>query len=297
MPKKRLQSPSSINTYLQCPRKYFYKYILELPTKPTIHLVRGKIAHSVLEDFFDIDISRITMRNYEAELKRSIQELFVGHWQLSKQMVKEFNLNPDQEKFYFFETMLMLLNWLDQFIAKVKGFDNLSFEEIFRKLTPLREEEYVCTDLQVHGFIDAIETDGGQVCIMDYKTSTSLEVSDEQRLQLAIYSLLYKTKHGRMPDKAGIYFLRHKPKYLSVDEQLLSEARHAIELVHEKTRTETMDEYAQKTGPLCNYCDFYANCFKNVDSKQNGTNRNRLSVAYSPTQPDALHAPNNIPLK
>jgi ATP-dependent helicase/DNAse subunit B len=51
---KRVQSPSSINTYNQCPRKYYYQYILKLPTRPSIHLVRGNIAHSVLEDFFSI---------------------------------------------------------------------------------------------------------------------------------------------------------------------------------------------------------------------------------------------------
>ena len=49
-----MQSPSSINTYKQCPRKHFYQYILNLPTKPSIYLIRGSIVHEVLEKFFDI---------------------------------------------------------------------------------------------------------------------------------------------------------------------------------------------------------------------------------------------------
>ena len=45
----RVQSPSSIITYRQCPRKYYYHYIENLPTKPSIHTIRGKIVHSVLQ--------------------------------------------------------------------------------------------------------------------------------------------------------------------------------------------------------------------------------------------------------
>ncbi len=268
MPKKRMQSPSSINTYRQCPRKYFYRYVRELPTKPTIQLVRGKIAHSVLEDFFDIDITKITMNDYESELKKKVQGLLVGHWQLNKQLITEFNMNPDQEKFYFSETLLMLFNWLEQFARKVKSFDNLSFGEIFSKLTPLREKEYLSTDLYVHGFIDAIETENGQVHIMDYKTSTNLEVSEEQRVQLGIYSLLYKEKHGKPPNKVGIYFLRHKPKYMNVDEDLLSEAKEAIEFVHANTTQDHIDRYPLKTGPLCKWCDFYSLCFEQKTVQQ-----------------------------
>ena len=262
MPKKRLQSPSSINTYKQCPRKYYYKYITELPTKTTFPLVRGKIAHAVLEDFFDIDITEITMQNFERALKKKMQDLFIAHWQLSQQLFTEFNLNPDQQKFYFSETLLMLFNWLDQFIAKIKKSDCQSFGEIFKKLTPIREEEYHSNDLYVHGFIDAIEQEDKQILIMDYKTSTNLDINEEQRLQLAIYALLYKETHGIPPHKVGIHFLRYKPKFLSVDEELLDEARKGIALVHEKTRSDNITDYPLKPGPLCKWCDFYKICFE-----------------------------------
>ena len=53
MKEKKVQSPSSIKTYKQCPRKYYYSYILGLEQPPNVHTVRGNIAHSVLEHFFD----------------------------------------------------------------------------------------------------------------------------------------------------------------------------------------------------------------------------------------------------
>ena len=45
-------SPSKINTYMKCPREFYYKYIAKIPEKKTIHLFRGSLVHAVLEDLF-----------------------------------------------------------------------------------------------------------------------------------------------------------------------------------------------------------------------------------------------------
>ena len=45
-------SPSKINTYMKCPREFYYKYIAKIPEKKTIHLFRGTLVHQVLEDLF-----------------------------------------------------------------------------------------------------------------------------------------------------------------------------------------------------------------------------------------------------
>ena len=45
-------SPSKINTYMKCPREFYYKYIAKIPEKKTIHLFRGTLVHAVLEDLF-----------------------------------------------------------------------------------------------------------------------------------------------------------------------------------------------------------------------------------------------------
>ena len=120
MPKKRMQSPSSINTYKQCPRKYYYKYNLSLPTKTNVHQLRGKIAHAVLEDFFDIEPSTLTFENVEKTLKKRIQELFIAHWQLNQEGMANFGLAEDQVKFYSSETIVMLFNFFNQFLQNLK---------------------------------------------------------------------------------------------------------------------------------------------------------------------------------
>ena len=284
-----MQSPSSINTYKQCPRKYYYKYNLSLPTKTNIHQLRGKIAHAVLEDFFDIEPSTLTFENVERTLKNRIQELFIAHWQLNQEGMASFGLAEDQVKFYSSETIVMLFNWLNQFLQKLKTQSTPSCEEAFKLLTPIREEEYSSIPLSVHGFIDAIEYTEGKACIMDYKTSTELEITEEQRLQLAIYSLLYKEKHGEPPHKAGIYFLRFKPKFIAVDNTLIEEAHKEIELVHQKTQSDTITDYPLKTSGLCKWCDFYTMCFEQKSIKE------YLLNTQTKEQEQALQKPPHFP--
>ena len=250
----RRESPSSINTFKQCKRKYYYQYIEKIPTLSNIHQVRGNIAHSALEDFYTIDISSFTDENYEMKFKAAIQKLCFFQWQHYKKRLDDLQLSKDQERFYFEETMLMLINWVNHFIkdfTKMKTEENLSIEDTFTKIAPLRELEYKSEKQNVRGFIDAIQN-----------------IKDSIRLQLGIYALLYYETHGVTPSKVGIFFLRHKLKMINVDEDLLELARREIELIHAHTGITTNQvDYPQNVTPLCKWrtgqCDFYGVCKPN----------------------------------
>jgi len=261
---KRVQSPSSINTYKQCPRKYFYQYIKGYETIPNIHQVRGNVTHDVLEKFFDWDISSVKEENFPLQTKLHLQFLLIQEWKNAENEFKKVELSPDQKKFYFEETLLMLLNWANHFIEDIKKTD-LPLTVAFSQLTPEREKEYSSTTLKVHGFVDAVHRFGEKVRIVDYKTNATLEINEEQRLQLAIYSLLYFERHGKMPSKVGIFFLRHKLKLMNVDQELLELAKKEIALIHAHTsQTEDIKDYPRCVGPLCKWstgqCDFYDTC-------------------------------------
>jgi len=265
---KRVQSPSSINVYKQCPRKYYYQYILKLDTLPSIHTLRGNIAHSVLENFFDADLSMLNIKNFREPLQKRIQQLLIKHWKEKQKELHELGLSQDQLAFYFEETMMMLLNWYEKLVQKVKSFSDLSFQEIFKKLTPLRELEYQSHKYAVRGFIDAIEEMEGKRRLMDYKTSKRFHITEEYKLQLAIYALLYQEKHGVIPDQVGIYFLKDTDKHehtMQVDPELINWAKREVAFVHEMTESDHVDDYPKNISPLCKYstgqCDFYERCF------------------------------------
>ncbi|NQV08276.1 PD-(D/E)XK nuclease family protein [Candidatus Woesearchaeota archaeon] len=263
----RIQSPSSINTYKQCPRKYYYSYIEKLPTKPNIHLIRGKLVHTVLEDLFKISIEDLDNSNYNEKLKNRIQNMLVIEWKKNEQQLKRLGLYKDDLQFYFDETMLMVLNFMNNFLYRVESRikKGESFREAFKNLTPLTEKKYISYEHKVQGFIDAIEEIDDEISLIDYKTSKTARISSEYKLQLAIYALLYNEKHKKMPHKVGVNFLKDVTHYLDVDEELLKLARFEIEQIHMSTETNEKDEYPMKPGPLCRWstgqCDFYNHCF------------------------------------
>ncbi len=277
---KRIESASSINTFKQCKRKYYYQYIVKLPTQPNIHQVRGNIAHSTLESFYDISVENFTEENYVQKFQEAIQKLFLYHWNLSQPELKKLSLSTDQEMFYFEETMLMLLNWNNHFLEKMGTIlkeKKFSVQGAFVQLTPLRELEYSSEKLGVHGFIDAIHHYDDKIQILDYKTNSDMEVKDSIKLQLAIYSLLYQEKHNKLPDKLGVFFLRHKLKELNVDEEMLNSALKDIAEVHAHTsNTIELLDYPQSPSRLCKWstgkCDFYGDCKPAVNG--NGKNGN-----------------------
>ena len=49
---RRTLSPTSINTYLRCPRKFYLKYIEGRKEMPSIHLFRGKAVHKTFLEYW-----------------------------------------------------------------------------------------------------------------------------------------------------------------------------------------------------------------------------------------------------
>lgn len=260
---RRVQSPSSIKTYKQCPRKYYYTYIEKRPTPPNIHQVRGNIAHSVLENFFDVDVSKLELDDYKAKLKITIQRLLVDMWKSYKNKMDEVGITKEEEIFYFEETCMMLLNWAEHFFKKVDSQEG-TFQERFKRLTPEREQEYKSIEHEVRGFIDAIErTEEGIIRLMDYKTDKKSMI-DKHTLQLAIYALLYQEKHGELPTHLGVYFLRDREYTIEFDPKLVEMAKKEIAEIHKMTETDDIEDYPRCVSPLCKWrtgqCEHYDVC-------------------------------------
>lgn len=266
---QRIQSPSSINTYKQCPRKYYYQYIEKLPTKPSIHLIRGVVAHEVLEKFFEKDIADINENNYESKIKNFLQEFLVDTWMQNKTKFDELKLTSEQLNFYFDETMMMILNFADHLIKKIKPYlaTGLSFRQALQKVTPIAEEKFQSEKYKVRGFIDAIEEREDGTYIMDYKTSKTSKMSNAYKLQLSIYALMYFERFNKLPEKVGIFFLKDTEYYLDVNEKMIKNAQFEIEQIHEATITDNKVDYPMKPTPLCKWstgqCDFFEKCFPN----------------------------------
>ena len=136
---RRLQSPSSINMYKQCARKYFYRYLKRLPTKPSIHLVRGSVAHKVLEDFYDLEVD-----DYDVDIRMTFMQAMIRmlkqYWDDSASQLAKLDMEKEEIAQFYEETQLMLINWFEIFWEKFQKQIKLglSQSEAFKKFTPKR---------------------------------------------------------------------------------------------------------------------------------------------------------------
>lgn len=260
---RRIESPNSINAYRQCPRKYYYAYIRKLATIENIHTIRGKIVHLTLEDFFKVDITRIGKESYEFELKAVLFDIFRNSWIKKKKELMNLTLDMEQIGFYYEETRIMLGNWIDNFLSKLDKHDLINS---FLRLRPITEEHIVNEEIGVRGIIDAIHDNNGEISILDYKTSKNDEFTEEYKLQLAIYAMLYYEQYGKMPGKVGIDFLKFGEKFIDVDNELIEFAKKEIEVMHFNAQSDKIEDYGKKESGLCRWnggsCDFYDVCSK-----------------------------------
>ncbi len=264
----RIQSPSSINLYKQCPRKYWYRYVGRLPSLPSIHLARGSIVHNALEKFFDSDISNVPEDTtlFFVTMKVILHERFKKEWEAYREELESLELTPEQLTGYYDETVRMIENYFDYFTDKIKYFARLlPIKEAWEAVKPIREAEFLSKEHHVRGFLDAIHTEAGKTLILDYKTSRKAEISPEYELQLSIYAMLYQEQF-HMPDMVGIYFLKDGIECLmDVTPDMIEEAKQEIQNVHVATQTKDMKEYPKKPSGLCKWatgqCDFYDYCF------------------------------------
>jgi putative RecB family exonuclease len=258
----RVQSASSINLFKECPRKYFYRYIMGYEILPSIYMTRGSIVHSVLEVFFDTPLDGVTDADFRSKFQSRVFSALIKEWDGRKEELAKFKLSAEQLQLYFEETVVMLLNWLRSFCDKLERRKK-PLAVAFKELSPVAKEKlYESQKHAVKGFIDTVFHVDGEVHIMDYKTSKSPEITDEYHLQLAIYAMLYEESHGVPPHKVGINFLRHGEKVLPVDQQLIEFAKREVALVHQKTQSDRIDDYPKCVSSACRWCDFYKHCFQ-----------------------------------
>ncbi len=259
----RTESPSSINTYKQCPRKYYYHYVQGLPSKLSIHLIRGNIVHTVLEKFYDIENNILT----EDDLRFHLFWLLDKSWNEKYSDLLELGLDDAKLKFYYEDSKRMLNNWFSRFKKKlrIKISDGMTFNQAFIHLTPIREEKFSSEKHNVQGFIDAIYKADDNVLIVDYKTSKKGELTPEYRLQLGIYAMMYEETHGVKPDIVGIDFMNHTELLIPATQKLIDEAVYEVDLIHTKTNSHKRGDYPMKPSPLCKWstgqCDYYEFCF------------------------------------
>jgi len=249
-----------------------------MPTSTSIHLIRGGIVHKVLEDFYDLDIHDPDAQSYRYLHLRALQ-LFERYWRQHLPQLRSLDLTTAELKTFFDESAIMIQNWFKRLKNKMEARINKgeSFVQSYESLKPKREEQLKSEEYQVRGYVDVIHEMDDKVVIIDYKTSKKDVVTNEYRIQLAIYAMLYEEKYGKKPDYVGIDFLKSVERIIPVDQELIKEAQFVIEQHHASTDSDDISDYPMNPTPLCKWrtgqCNFYSLCFEGVSEKDFKTHK------------------------
>ena len=105
---------------------------------------------------------------------------------------------------------------------------------------------------RVMGIIDAIYKQNGKASLTDYKTSKKDELTQDIKVQMAIYALLYKENYGMLPDTIAIDFLKHEKAIpFKVTDEFSNHAIKICKEIHEKTSSVNEEDYPCKCGGWC----------------------------------------------
>jgi CRISPR/Cas system-associated exonuclease Cas4 (RecB family) len=236
---QRIQSPTSINTYLRCPRKYYFKYIRGLEEKPSIHLVRGKAVHRALAGFHRFDIT--TFKTFE-EMKAALLSLFDRTWTQECGKLRVLSFPKETLNEFYEESQEMLIGWLKRHVTAISN----------GRPKPQTEVKLVTKTHMVMGIIDAIFRNQGKVSLTDYKTSKKDELTQDIKVQMAIYALLYRDNFGVLPDTITIDFLKQDNEVpFRVTEEFTEYAAKLCKHVHERTTSQDEKDYPCLCGGWC----------------------------------------------
>lgn len=238
---RRILSPTAINTYLTCPRKFYLRYIKKLPGRPSIHLIRGSLVHKTLHDFH-VNLSRIIPHTDSEAIGTALTGIFQRHWQAEKTALESLGLSKEHLEDYRRDSTDMLTTYARWF-ARQRAPPVVDATELKIFSVPLR----------LMGVIDAVKIQGGETFLTDYKTSKNSVITEDITRQAIIYSLLYRDRYGDMPAAVYIHFLKDPgdPAVLYMDDIQLEYGKILIDAIRKKTGTTDEKDYPCTCGGTC----------------------------------------------
>ncbi len=242
-------SEYSINTYLRCPRKFYYRYVInkKITKKPlSINMVFGNIVHNACKDFYKL---KIEDRNIE-----NLNKIFRNHWKPNP--IRKLFDNIEEEREWGLYGLKILENFYKSFGTK----------------TPFQVEHYVdykLNEYKLFGTIDRIDiNDDGLLSIIDYKTGNYYHDDNEdsgernlKTIQIRLYAVLLYGNNKMVRDGSYYYYGDNFFDKIEFSEEKI---KYDMSYFYELIMDIQHDKYFLiQPGYHCKYCDFVEECQEN----------------------------------
>lgn len=253
-------SPTALNNYLTCPRKFLYQNVLRIPQAKSKSASMGTAIHSSLDRYF---------KEYHRKKIKPPREFLTLHYKSALQ--KELLTEKDYQ-----ERLQIGQNILNEY------YDNFNQQFSPDTITEFNfsRDGVNLNGIPITGKIDKIEPSDSGLIITDFKTGNAdtgqrkLQTGEDYWRQLVFYQLLcdlspnFKRKfNGQKMTIAKIEFLeksRLKNTFLhpalNITKEDLNQVIENISFVHEQIKKQVFDKI-DKSEP-CDFCPFFNICWK-----------------------------------
>ncbi len=272
-------SASSVNTYLKCPLRFYYHYVLGLREK-----------EDLLEDIEGSDIGIFIHEFLETAYRRfrgkclHIDEPFKKYFfELLEKQFKEFFTNRMRADSFLLEEILKVR--MERFLEYESNRDvtNISaIEEKFDDTISFEKGDYAFT-----ARIDRIdELPDGTQCVIDYKTGSvdqkpagikklsAMEMSRDsinrivKSFQLPLYVYLAGRKYPQVTFNAGLYYIKTpelvefpKPKEVETSGEIINICMKALGFILDEINNPDISFKPDESDDrYCNNCPFFYLC-------------------------------------
>lgn len=237
---------SQLAAYDNCPKQYYFNFILKVPVQGKAQFSFGKTMHASLERVMELVISREKGKKFgEIISRKEMIDIFEASW------VDDWYKTKAEKAEYFEKGKEIVRGFFDKYKDEI--IKPVYLEEGFKfKIAGDEEKSF-------KGVIDRIDECEDGFKIVDYKTGKPKEkLALEDKKQLLIYQLASSQIFDKPIKKMSFYYLddNTEVEFLGTEKEL--------EKV-EKSVTETIDqikagEFIAKPGMLCDFCDFANIC-------------------------------------
>jgi len=255
---------SQTQTFLQCPRKYQYKYVDKIQEKEfesSPDLILGHSVHAALERLYNqINVFKIPSKDELLAKFKDQRDSEIA--EATKEKPLEMKGEQTLEDY-----IRRGIHYVASYYDKYSPFENISV---------VATEASIVFELndqtKFRGFIDRLDKEGETFIINDYKTNKNLppESKEEYREQLTLYGLWVQQNYAK-------YFWKLKARLHYLHFDLMDEWEITPELLATVTKkyTDTIAEieakkfaynmgdrkcFEPKQNNFCRYCEYYSLC-------------------------------------
>lgn len=240
-------SPSSIDTFRQCPLKYKFSRIDKIPDPPTEATLMGNFVHSVLEDLFSLSPEDRTLS--------SARTLMASQWANNYSTPVVEILDNSERSIHQFRWNSW---WCVENYFKIENPSDIQSKGVEHELNGFID------DVPIKGFIDRWQEEPQGVCISDYKTGKTpkKQYADGKFFAMTLYADLLSAEINKPVFKIELLYLKDGVRMIKlINDETTAEMREIVKTTYEqvKIRCSTGD-FEPVRNNLCDWCNYKTIC-------------------------------------